>query len=96
MEWAFVSAVIYAINYVYSFPINSRNGNVADIKLTKAKRESEIYTNIQEHCVLGSNYFALGIARGLERGSVGLNALGFDSLIGRWRIPVDWETIGGF
>ena len=83
VKWLYVSAVIYAINYVYLFPINSRNDNVADIKLTKAKRELERYIDIQEYCVLGSSYFALGFARGLERGSVGLNALGINSLIGQ-------------
>ena len=65
VKWLYVSAVIYAINYVYLFPINSRNDNVADIKLTKANSELEIYINNQEYCVLGASYFVLGFARGL-------------------------------
>ena len=70
------------IMYIF-FPINSRNDNVADIKLTKANSELEIYINIQEYCVLGASYCVLGFARGLERGSIGLIASGINSIIGQ-------------
>ena len=55
---------------------------------------SQKYTQTIKTLCAGVYLFALGIARGLKGSSVGLNALGIDSLIGQWRIPGVWEAIG--